>query len=157
MTPSPILPNSDALSAQAPLRRRRVSAGVVCVATFGLLCVGALLTPSERGLGTHEQLGLPACGWYERTGVPCITCGMTTAAALAADGHLGAALRVQPAGAAMALLTAVTTLVAGYGAVRGVDLVPLARRVFRWPVFAAMLVLVIGAWVYKIIITMTGA
>ncbi|NBO19844.1 MAG: DUF2752 domain-containing protein, partial [Proteobacteria bacterium] len=46
-------------------------------ATLGLSNV-RWLTPDARGLGTHEQLGLPPCGFYLWYGLPCPSCGMTT-------------------------------------------------------------------------------
>jgi hypothetical protein len=45
---------------------------------LGLLFASRWLTPDPRGLGTHEQLGLPPCGFYLWWGVPCPSCGMTT-------------------------------------------------------------------------------
>jgi len=37
-----------------------------------------ILTPSERGHGTHQQIGLPACGSVVAFGRPCPACGLTT-------------------------------------------------------------------------------
>lgn len=45
---------------------------------LGLLFAARWLTPDIRGLGTHEQLGLPPCGFYLWWGLPCPSCGMTT-------------------------------------------------------------------------------
>lgn len=70
---------------------------------FGLLSltvvgVSAGLTPSAAGVGTHMQLGLPACGFLARTGWPCPSCGLTTSFALAARGRFADAAFVQPFG-----------------------------------------------------------
>jgi hypothetical protein len=67
---------------------------------LGLLVATRWLTPDERGLGTHEQLGLPPCGFYLWWGLPCPSCGMTTSWAWfvrgnfleAARNHFGGAL-----------------------------------------------------------------
>jgi hypothetical protein len=56
------------------------------------------LDPDPRGYGTHEQLGLPPCGFLRDHGVPCISCGMTTAFAAMAHGQPLLALRSNPFG-----------------------------------------------------------
>ena len=63
-----------------------------------ILAVAANLTPSASRFGTHMQLGLPACGFLTRTGLPCPSCGLTTSLALAARGRFGDAAFVQPFG-----------------------------------------------------------
>ncbi|QDV24119.1 DUF2752 domain-containing protein [Aureliella helgolandensis] len=50
--------------------------------TLGLLILARSLEPAAAGIGTHQQLGLPAClsmVWLNR---PCPACGMTTSWAL---------------------------------------------------------------------------
>ena len=44
-----------------------------------VLAVAVSLRPSERGFGTHQQLGLPPCAFRVWFGVRCPSCGMTTA------------------------------------------------------------------------------
>ncbi len=44
-----------------------------------LLATAATLTPEKRGFGTHRQLGLPSCTFEATFGLPCPSCGMTTA------------------------------------------------------------------------------
>jgi len=88
----------------------------VALGALALLGVAAALQPNPRGLGTHEQLGLRACGFHERTGYPCPTCGMTTAFAYAARGRLVEAFVVQPAGALLALGCLVVAVFGGYAA-----------------------------------------
>jgi len=62
------------------------------------LALGLWLEPDPRGLGTHEQLGLPACGVREWSGFPCPTCGTTTAAALLLHGQPVVSWNTQPFG-----------------------------------------------------------
>lgn len=81
----------------------RVWAAVVALGCLAILAGAAWLNPNPAGIGTHEQLGMPACGFYERTGYPCPTCGMTTAFAHIAHGQVFRALAVQPAGALLGL------------------------------------------------------
>lgn len=68
------------------------------VLSMTVLGLAAGLTPSASRLGTHTQLGLPACGFLTRTGWPCPSCGLTTSFALAARGRFGDAAFVQPFG-----------------------------------------------------------
>src|SRR5262249_51750842 len=62
------------------------------------LVIARLLHPSPRGLGTHEQLGLPPCPFLLLTGIPCPSCGLTTSFALAARLEFLSALTIQPFG-----------------------------------------------------------
>lgn len=101
------------------VRRRRIAAGLVFTATAGVLLVAWMLEPAQRGFGTHQALGLPACSWPARFGVPCPSCGMTTAFSLAAKGRLIDGFVAQPMGlllavaAGMAMVGAALTLVTG--------------------------------------------
>ncbi len=88
----------------------RCYAAAVGAIVLGVLLVAWSLTPAER-LGTHRQLGLPPCGMVTMTGLPCPTCGMTTAYALVVRGRLLAAVRAQPMGAILALATVGAALV----------------------------------------------
>ena len=132
----------------------RVIAAVVALACMSVLTVAAFLRPSDEGLGTHRQLGLPSCGWMVATGKPCATCGMTTSFAHAGRGDLVRAFIAQPLGALLALgaaagfWIALHTSVTGsrLGAMVGVGL--LQTRVIWWVVGAAAL-----AWAYKLVVT----
>ena len=123
---------------------------LLLAASSALLAVGARLDATAAGYGTHTQLGLPPCGFLATCGVPCATCGMTTAFTHAAHGNLFAALAVQPAGALFALLVAVMVIVSGYALIKGISLAPLGRWLWQ-PRFALVLaVMVLGSWAYKI-------
>lgn len=62
------------------------------------LITARILRPSPRGLGTHEQLGLPPCPFFHLTGIPCPSCGLTTSFAHAARLHFYQAFITQPFG-----------------------------------------------------------
>ncbi len=88
-------------------------------------------------------------------GIPCPTCGMTTAFAHAVRGQFIPAFHAQPAGLVLALLTALTALASAS--------VLLTARVWtvNWyrisPVrVGAMLVFILLAgWLYKLLIVLT--
>ena len=103
---------------ERPVVSRLYAAGLA-TAAGGLLIIAASLIPSGRHLGTHRQLGLPPCGFAMMTGLPCPTCGMTTAFAHAVRGQFIEAIRSQPAGFLLALATAGFGLVAALATVTG--------------------------------------
>jgi hypothetical protein len=47
---------------------------------------------------THRQLGLPACTFYEITGLPCPSCGMTTSFSLLIHGDVWNSMKANFAG-----------------------------------------------------------
>lgn len=150
-------PVPDALSnpAAPPTERdaiagRRIAGATIFAACGAILAVAAWLTPNAAGLGTHRQLGLPACGWVQGLDMPCPTCGMTTAFAAAADGDFVSAFRAQPFGLLLAIATGMTAVIAGHVALTGSSLggymVGLLGRRSAW----AILVIALGAWFFRI-------
>lgn len=81
----------------------RIVSAVVAAALLSLLFTAAWLTPSGAGTGTHTQLGLQPCGWMVLMGKPCVTCGMTTSFAFAAEGQYARSLLAQPMGLLLCL------------------------------------------------------
>lgn len=133
--------------------RRRLAGGAVAAAAATILGVAWMLEPASAGMGTHTQLGLPPCGWVLSIGTPCPTCGMTTAFSLAAHGRVGGAVFAQPAGAFLAFVTAGAFLVGTHMALTGSSTHLLLARLWRGWMGWAMLVLVLGAWAWKIAIS----
>lgn len=130
----------------------RPIAALLLAGTLALLGVAATLEPASAGYGTHESLGLPACGFKRFTALPCATCGMTTAFSHAANGHLIAAFGVQPAGTVLALLTAMTAVVAGAALVFGFSLAPLGRFIANRRVVLTLGVALVGGWAYTLLL-----
>jgi hypothetical protein len=97
--------------------RLTITALSLCAIT--LLCVAAWLQPSSEAMGTHTQLGIPACSWPATIGLPCPSCGMTTAFALAADGRFFDSFLAQPMGFMLAVATAGFAVVSAYAALTG--------------------------------------
>lgn len=141
--PLPHLPGAN-----AGRTANRLIALTIFLPTLGLLIVAASLSPSATGHGTHTQLGLAPCGFLAATGFPCATCGMTTAFALAADGRLVSAWLNQPAGAVLALLTAMAAVTAGWSLISGMDLAPLGKALWRPAVVIALIGLILAGWVF---------
>ncbi|MFN7020064.1 MAG: DUF2752 domain-containing protein [Phycisphaerales bacterium] len=134
----------------------RFIAAVVAVFCLSLLIVAANLRPDPRGVETHTQLGLWPCGWYLASGVPCPTCGMTTAVAAAANGSYFTSLRTQPFGFIMALAAAVSFWAGMHVAWFGSRLWTVAGRLFAPRLAWALAVMLLGAWVYKIAVMKSG-
>ena len=133
--------------------RYRIGFAILAAACLSVLVVAAFLKPNPKGLGTHTQLGKPACGFYERTGYPCPTCGMTTAFAHTVRGQLFQAFAVQPAGALAALLCAA-------GAVGGLYITITGRRVEHYLIrinwilcFLITAALVLASWGWLCLLT----
>ena len=131
----------------------RLGAAVVAAGCLAILGTAGWLTPSEAGLGTHQQLGLSQCAWLGDHGYACPTCGMTTAFALAAHGRLGAAFMTQPAAAVGALLTAMSVWIALWVVYMGEPAMRHVRKLWRPGWDAAMvLVGISAAWAWKLTI-----
>lgn len=124
---------------------------------FGLVCslivlclAGFYLTPDARGIGTHEQLGLPPCGFVEIfAGIPCPSCGYTTTFTLAAHGRPLEAFVNQPFGFVVFLLTGVGVPVLASAVVKNISLFALTER-WRWGwLGVGFVTLWILSWIYK--------
>ena len=87
--------------------RARLLLTVIGLAAVVLVATARSLTPDPRGYGTHEQLGLGACGFTRLTGWRCPTCGMTTAWAYATRGDIHAALAANGGGTVLLLLAVI--------------------------------------------------
>ena len=149
-TTAKLQPVAEPRVSRVRLSRDRIVSVVVFVVTGGVLAVAFSLTPAKEGIGTHHQLGLPPCGTLKLIGVPCATCGMTTAFSYAAHGNLVASFITQPAGAIGAVCTAVLWFVSLWTMLSGAGLTLLAKRLWTRRMAIGLIVVVIAAWVYKI-------
>lgn len=119
-------------------------------AASGALLVGRYLQPSPRGVGTHEQLGLPACFFLKFTGLPCPSCGVTTSFSYAAHLQFREALTAQPFGFVLFVLICLSMPLFVYAIYRQV---PFDRWLYtRWsnPLLYALIALYLIGWVYKL-------
>jgi hypothetical protein len=127
---------------------------IPCLSVLGL---AAWLTPNPAGVGTHTQLGLTQCGFRAATDLPCVSCGMTTSFAHAANGNLLTAFGVQPMGALLAIITAMLIWIAAYAGVAGVSLTPIGRLLSDTKMVTALLVLAGAAWAYTLTMHLLGS
>jgi hypothetical protein len=81
-----------------------IGAGIVLGLSSGL-------EPDPLGVGTHTQLGLKGCIVLSQWGIPCPMCGMTTTFALMADFKWIAAIKNQPFGVLLYLMTVLTAII----------------------------------------------
>ncbi len=77
--------------------------GLTIAGFAALVTIAAFLSPDPSGLGTHTELHLPPCGFWQAFHKPCPSCGMTTSWALLMHARPVDALRTQPAGVAVFL------------------------------------------------------
>lgn len=137
-----------------PVRLRagaRVLAGAVAVGALLVLCLAAWVTPSPSGVGTHLQLGLTPCGFLDRTGLPCGTCGMTTSFAHFVRGDVLASVSAQPLGFGLALAASATVWVGGYAAATGRPAYRVLRRLSPGWVAGVVLSSFVIAWGWKMV------
>ena len=96
--------------------RQRAIAAMVCAAIVVFFGVFAVAGHYQADMG--RWLGY--CGFQQTTGLPCPTCGMTTAALAFARGQIFEAFYIQPAGGLLCSVMVVMALLAFVIAVFGV-------------------------------------
>ncbi|MGE3175331.1 MAG: DUF2752 domain-containing protein [Planctomycetota bacterium] len=127
---------------------RAVAVAVVLVAAT---CAAYLwgTVPDERGFGTHEQLGMTRCSWPTAYGMPCPTCGATTAASMVVHGRLWSALETQPFGAAVAAAGLLAGATALWCLLRGRSLLDVYVQLPRTAILFWAILLCVASWLYK--------
>ncbi len=117
------------------------------VILYYLLRVGFLTHPDARGVGTHEQLGMPPCSWPILYDMPCPTCGVTTATSYLLHLHPVRAFLTQPFGMLLAL-SSILTVIASLGhLIRGESLLfRLSKWNWGWILLAWTLLLLLSWW-----------
>lgn len=130
-----------------------VLSATVLVLSGTVLKLASSLHPSASGVGTHQQLGLPACRFLILTGIPCPSCGLTTSFAYAAHLDFWQAFLASPFGL---LLFFVVVLAVPASAIS-------LRRRWSWQRLTAvpgvqtatyvMIAVYLASWIYKIVVT----
>ena len=147
--PSPPVPPRAAVPLRATAGERAVCA-VLALGALAVLAIAAWLQPDPSGIGTHRALGLAPCGWMVGMGLPCPTCGMTTAFALAARGSFLASAYVQPMGFVLAVGTAATALACLHTALTGGRLAHVLGARLTPRVVVGLGILALLAWGWKL-------
>ena len=105
----------------------------LAVCSLSLLIASITLTPTEKGYGTHQRLGLPACMIAKALGVErCPSCGLTTACAYIGKGQYQRAFNIHPWALSFLLLAFIVFCVSAAS---------LAARKVYWTGVALLLVL----------------
>jgi len=131
-------------------RQDRIRYLVISGVATVVLLIARLLQPSPNGVGTHTQIGLPPCPFLHFTGIPCLSCGLTTSVAHSARLHFYEAIVTQPFG-----------LIIFFGAVLSIPFsIYLIHRRIPWSrlnelrgrdlVMYALIALFLLSWLYKI-------
>ena len=134
----------------------RLAAAVAATAGLIVLLLASYVAPNPLGVGTHTQLGLRACGFYQWTGYPCFTCGMTTAFAHMVRGHFIAAFTVQPAGALGALACIAVVIVGVYVSVTARRIDGIVNRLANKFTLLVIGAVVLGAWGWLCLLKFLG-
>jgi hypothetical protein len=94
--------------------------------------IGACLTPSTAGHGTHQELGLPPCPSVLLFDRPCPGCGLTTSWTALIHGQIGASFHAHALGPLLYLGFTATALLGIYGWVKQMRFRTDGPRVNRW-------------------------
>jgi predicted RNA-binding Zn-ribbon protein involved in translation (DUF1610 family) len=117
-----------------------------------IVCLGIVLFFGSFALAGHYKIDmgrlLGYCGFKQRTGLPCPTCGMTTAALAFAQGRILEAFYIQPACGFLCSVMVIAAILAFITAVFGVYF-HFIRRFFtevklRYIILALVIVIAAG-------------
>ncbi|UCC98777.1 MAG: DUF2752 domain-containing protein [Phycisphaerales bacterium] len=124
---------------------QRIIAAVICIAIATFFGIFALAGHYNLNMG--RWLGY--CGFKQRTGLPCPTCGMTTATLAFAQGRIIEAFYAQPACGLLCSLAVVAAILALIVAVLGVYF-PFIGRFFEQvrlrTMILALLIVIAAGW-----------
>ena len=134
----------------------RIFSFVVASIALAVLITAARLTPSRDGTGTHLQLRLQPCAFMRQTGLPCPSCGFTTAFTHFAHGNLLASFYVQPMGAVLAIGFAAAVWVGFYIALTARPILRLFSLLPSRYYIMPPLLFALAAWGWKIVLIRTG-
>lgn len=129
----------------------RLFAAVILIGCVSVLGIAAKLTPNPNGYGTHTQLGMKPCGMLVVTGLPCPTCGMTTAFAYTVRGNLYRAFLAQPGGLALALISIYTSFLCIQTLITGRPPIWLLFWLTPFRLSAILLLILVGGWAFCLI------
>jgi len=125
--------------------RQRLAAAIICLGVIAFFGIFALAGHSKIDMG--RWLGY--CGFKQRTGLPCPTCGMTTATVAFAQGKIFEAFYIQPACGLLCCVVVIAAFFAFITAVFGVYF-RFIKRFFAGVkvkyIILALLIVIAAAW-----------
>lgn len=141
-------------SAASNATMHRLLWSFIALGAAAVLAVAALVEPDARGYGTHQQLGLPPCGFRLLTGSLCPGCGLTTAFAYGIRGHWSMAASANPLGLLLFLIACACVPFGITGAARGwsVDEVIARFDLNRWALAVAACAVVV--WIVRVAVAL---
>ena len=129
----------------------RMYAAIISVAVSVIFLAAAWVTPNDRGVGTHHQLGLPTCSWIVAADIPCPTCGMTTSFSHAVRGQFLQSLFTQPMGLVIAIGTFLIGVIAIFTTITGRSLALIWMPFCGRKYIILLGIFAILAWGFKIL------
>jgi hypothetical protein len=124
---------------------QRIVAAIVFFGIVGFFIVFGLA--GHYGVDMGRWLGY--CGFKQRFGLPCPTCGMTTMALAFAQGKISEAFYIQPAGALLCCLLVLIGLLALFTVVSGIYL-HFIERFFKEVkvryIILALIIIIAAGW-----------
>jgi hypothetical protein len=102
--------------------------GLGLCGALAVLVVARALAPDPSLVGTHVQLGLPPCAFLAWTGVPCPTCGLTTAFAHMARLEITMAARAHWLGPLLFALNVAALPLCAFACVRALPFAQVIKR-----------------------------
>ena len=127
----------------------RLIAATFVVTAAGIVWLLLSVTPDAKGYDTHTQLGLSPCSWPGSMGIPCPTCGATTAACHLVHLNPVRAVITQPFGAAVALLGLAAASVAAFCLARRRSFLDVYAQLPIARLVVGMVLLLLLSWLYK--------
>ncbi|MFA5424315.1 MAG: DUF2752 domain-containing protein [Phycisphaerae bacterium] len=137
-------PSEMKFIAKASRRGRVISIWILAAG----LAICIFLSLWAAGIINFSRFLLP-CGMKMRFGIPCPTCGFTTATLAFFRGDIFGAFYIQPAGALLCVALIITVFLTFITAVFGVYfpfLLTFARRLKVWQIIVAVILILGGAW-----------
>lgn len=122
----------------------------------GVLVLARVLEASAAGHGTHTQLGLPPCGFYSLTGVPCPACGLTTSFVHLMHGNWVGAALANPVGVPLCLLTLAALPLSAWGLLRGASVLTMCRRLGLSTLLSLCGAALFAAWFTRLFVVIFG-
>lgn len=129
---------------RASLNQRMIAA-IVCLSIAGFFGIFAVAGHYKVDMGSF----LGRCGFKQNTGLPCPTCGMTTAALAFAQGKILEAFYIQPAGGLLYSIAVVAAVLAFIISVFGINFHFLMRffsEVKIRYIVIALVIIILAGW-----------